>query len=198
MLTQREIYRQILHIIIGLAVTLLYYYDIISPLAVLLGVIIGILSSLMSKRTKLPGFNFFLKHFERPEQAEKFPGKGLIFFFIGMLLVIQLFEKDIATAALMILTFGDSLSHLVGERFGQIKNIFNGHSKKLFEGTIAGTIFGFLGAAFFVSIPEAIVASFCAMVAEVIKIDFNDHTLDDNLVVPLVAGTVIFLMRMYL
>jgi len=36
------------------------------------------------------------------------------------------------------------------------------------------------------------------MMFEVVKIDFNDKTLDDNIVVPLVAGTVIFLLRTYL
>ncbi|MFH1276597.1 MAG: hypothetical protein ABIH82_05805 [Candidatus Woesearchaeota archaeon] len=198
MLTKQEVGRQVLHIAIGLSMTALYYYGIVSPLAVFLGLIVGIMSSILSKRTNLPGFSFFINHFEREDQKTKFPGKGLIFFFVGFLLVIQLFEKDIAIAALMVLTFGDSISHLFGAKFGQIKNIFNGHSKKLLEGTLAGTVAGFLGAMFFVSIPEAFFGSLIAMIAEVIKIDLNDHTLDDNLVVPLVAGTVIFLMRMYL
>jgi dolichol kinase len=35
------------------------------------------------------------------------------------------------------------------------------------------------------------------MIAEVVKIDFNDTTLDDNLTVPLVAGTVILLVNAY-
>ncbi len=198
MLTTKETGRQVMHILLGLSITTLFYYDIISPLAMLLGIICGILLSLISKRVKLPFFHFFLRHFERDEQMKSFPGKGMIFFFIGSLLVMQLFQKDIAVASLMVLTLGDSFSHLVGERFGQIKNIFNGKSKKLLEGTIAGTIFGFIGAAFFVPLPEAFLGSSAAMIAEVIKIDLNDHTLDDNLVVPLIAGTVMLLVKMYL
>jgi dolichol kinase len=127
-----------------------------------------------------------------------FPGKGLIFFFVGVLLSIKLFERDIAFAAIMILTFGDSVSHLVGGSIGQLKNLFNGKSRKLFEGTLAGTIAGFCGAIFFVTPIEAFVASFVAMVAEVVQIDFNKNTLDDNFVVPLIAGAVIILMRLYL
>ncbi|MBS3124359.1 hypothetical protein J4437_07070 [Candidatus Woesearchaeota archaeon] len=198
MLTKQEVGRQILHIIIGLILLGLYYFEIISPLFIFLGIIVGLLCSIISKRVSLPIFSFFLKHFEREEQKKSFPGRGMIFFFIGTLLCIQLFDKDIAMAALMVLTMGDSVSHLFGERFGQTKNIFNGKSKKLLEGTLAGTVAGFLGAVFFVSIPEAFLGSLIAMIAEVIKIDLNDHTLDDNLVVPLVAGTVMLLVRMYL
>lgn len=110
---------------------------------------------------------------------------------------MQLFDKDIALAAIMILALGDSISHIVGERFGHIRNIFNGNSKKLFEGTLAGTAAGTLGALLFVPFPEALVGSFAAMIAEVIEIDLNSKPLDDNLIVPLVAGTVIMIMRKY-
>jgi dolichol kinase len=122
----------------------------------------------------------------------------MIFFFAGVLLVIKLFPKDIALASIMVLTFGDSISHLVGERFGRIKNIFNGRSRKLFEGTIAGTLAGFFAAVFFVPVPEAFLGSAVAMIAEVIQIDLNHYPLDDNLFVPLAAGTVMFLVRIYI
>ena len=198
MLTKREVGRQILHAIVGLIAVALIYFEILSAFAVLLLIIVGICASLISKRIKLPFFNFFLNHFEREDMKKKFPGKGMIFFFIGILLAMQLFDKDIALAAIMILALGDSISHLVGERFGRIRNIFNGHSKKLLEGTIMGTLFGFAGALLFVPIPEAFLGSLGAMIAEVIKVDLNDKTLDDNLVVPLIAGTVMLLVRMYI
>ena len=198
MLTAKELYRQLVHIAIGLATLLLYYYEIFTPLMVFLIIIAGLLASIICKRVRLPLFSFFLDHFEREEQRKTFPGKGMIFFFIGVLLVMKLFEKDIALAAIMILTLGDSISHILGEHFGQIRNIFNGKSKKLLEGTIAGTLAGFLGALFFVPASQAFLGSAAAMIAEVIKIDFNERTLDDNLIVPLVAGTVIFLLQKYL
>lgn len=111
---------------------------------------------------------------------------------------MSLFEKDIALASLMVLTFGDSISHLVGGQFGQIRNIFNGKSKKLLEGTIAGTIAGTLTALLFVPFPEAFIGSFAAMIAEVVQVDLNEREVDDNLIVPIVAGTVMFLIRTYL
>ncbi|MBT4651600.1 hypothetical protein HOC13_03705 [Candidatus Woesearchaeota archaeon] len=198
MLTKQEIGRQILHILVGLVLMNLFYFNILSPLAMLLGIIIGGLSSILSKRIKLPGLNFFLNNFERPEQRKVFPGRGMIFYFVGVLLVMQLFEKDIALAAMAVLTLGDSLSHLFGASVGKIKNFFNGHSRKLLEGTFAGTVAGALGAALFVPFPEALLGAAAAMIAEVVDIDLNGKHLDDNLIVPLVAGTVMLLVRTYL
>ncbi len=197
MLTSKELYRQLVHLIIGVGVVIAYYFDILSPLAVFLMLIVGGLASVLCKRIRLPFFSYFLDHFERDEMKQTFPGRGMIFFFVGVLLVMQLFDKDIALAAIIILALGDSFSHIIGERFGHIKNIFNGKSKKLFEGTLAGTVAGTLGALFFVPFPEALVGSFAAMIAEVIEIDLNGKPLDDNLIVPLVAGTVIMLVRKY-
>ncbi|MBI2661902.1 hypothetical protein HYX11_00390 [Candidatus Woesearchaeota archaeon] len=198
MLTKRELFRQILHLMIGLLTAITYYLDIISSLTVFLMIIVGILSSILVKRIRLPFFSLFLDNFEREDLIEKFPGRGMIFFFIGVLLVMKLFEKDIALASIMILSLGDSISHIIGERFGQIKNIFNGKSKKLFEGTLAGTLVGFLGASLFVPWTHALIASFVAMTAEVIEIDLNHNSVDDNLTVPLVAGTVLYILSKFI
>ena len=198
MLTQKELGRQAIHLAMGIILALLVYLEVLSPLALFLAIVVGFLASIITKRVRLPIFSFFLDHFERDAPKKSFPGKGMIFFFIGSLLVIQLFDKDIALAAIMVLALGDSFSHVWGAQFGQTKNIFNGRSKKLLEGTIIGIIAGFLGALIFVPFSEALLGAAAAMVAEVIKIDFNDYTLDDNLIVPLVAGTVMLLVRMYL
>ncbi|MBT3813807.1 hypothetical protein HOE37_03860 [Candidatus Woesearchaeota archaeon] len=198
MLSKTEIKRQLFHLALGLALAGLYYLDIIGPLTMFLGIICGGLLSFISKRVDIPIFSTFLDHFERKEVRKKFPGKGMIFYFIGTLFVMQLFEKDIALAAIMVLAFGDSVSHMFGAKFGKIKNIISGDSKKLLEGTFAGTVAGALSAALFVPFPEAFLGALAAMIFEVFKIDFNDKTLDDNIVVPLIAGTVMFLIRTYL
>ena len=187
-----------MHLAIGLATVLLVYYEMLQPLTLFLLIVVGVLASIVSKRMRLPFFSFFLDHFEREEVRKTFPGKGMIFFFIGVLLVVKLFSKDIALASIMVLSLGDSLSHLFGERFGKTKNIFNSKSKKLLEGTLAGTVTGFIGAVVFVPVPEALLGSMGAMIAEVVKIDLNERTLDDNLIVPLVAGTIMLLVRTYL
>jgi len=177
---------------------LLVYLDVLSELALFLLIIVGFLASFISKRIELPFFSEMLSFFEREDQRQSFPGKGMLFLFIGSLLALELFDRNIALAAIMILALGDSLSHVFGARFGKIKNIFNGDGRKLWEGTIVGAVAGFLGAWLFVPFSWAFVASFGAMIAEVVKIDLNDTTLDDNLVVPLVAGVIMVLMKTYL
>ncbi len=197
MLSTREIKRQVFHLGFGLVIAVLFYYEILSPLALFLGIICGVILSFLSKRVRVPLISSFLDQMEREEARKTFPGKGVIFYCVGVLLAMQLFEKDIALASIMILAFGDSISHLYGEKFGRIRNAISGDPGKLLEGTFAGAVAGALAAAMFVPFPEAFLGSLAAMLLEVVKIDFNDLTLDDNLIVPLVAGTVMVLIRMY-
>ena len=194
MLTQRELHRKLFHLIMGVVTVALIYYEILSAFAIFLIIIVGILLSFLTKRVRLPIISLFVDHFERDTQKSSFPGRGAIFFFVGALLALKLFDKNIALASIMVLTLGDSISHMVGAQYGKMRNIFNGDSNKLLEGTHAGTIVGFLGALIFVPVPEAFLGCLAAMIAEVMKIDFNDKTIDDNMIIPLVAGTVMLLV----
>lgn len=187
-----------MHILIGLFLVLLVYLEVLSPFAIFLLIVVGFLVSFICKRVRLPFFSWMLEFFERKDVKTSFPGKGMLFLFIGSLLAIGLFDRNIALAAIMILTMGDSVSYLYGARFGRVKNFLNDDGRKLLEGTLAGTVTGFIGAALFVPIPEAFIGSLGAMIAEVIKIDLNDTTLEDNLTVPLVAGTIIFLVQKFI
>ena len=182
-----EIKRQILHIIFGIALALLVYFDIIGYVVLLIAIIICLMISLLSKRYKIPLVHWFFKQCERPEQLKKFPGKGPLFYLIGAFVVVFLFEKDIALAAIMVLALGDSISPIVGS-LGRIPHLFT--KKKKFEGVLAGGISGFIGALFFVSPIEAFLASFIAMIAEGIE-----WKIDDNAVVPFVAACVIWILR---
>ena len=111
---------------------------------------------------------------------------------------LKLFSKEIALAAIMVLAFGDSISHLAGRYLGRTRNLFNGKSRKLLEGTVAGVFAGFLGALVFVPALEAFLGSLVAMVVEALEFEMNGKSIDDNLLVPLVAGTVMYLVASYL
>ncbi len=199
MLTGFEIKRQVFHIVLGLLIVSFVYLDILSPFSLFLMIIIGFIVSFLDKwGYDVPVFSRLLDIFEREEERKRFPGKGMIFLFIGSLLTLQLFDKDIALASIMVLALGDSISHLFGAKYGKLRNIFNWRGSKLFEGTVIGAGAGFAGAVLFVPIPYAFLGSFTAMAVEVVKIELNDNTLDDNLVVPLAAGTAMLLMRIYL
>lgn len=62
------------------------------------------------------------------------------------------------------------------------------------EETIVGAVLGALGAMIFISIPQAIIASGCAMILEAIEVRFNNDILDDNILTPLAAGTSLLLL----
>ncbi len=182
-----EIRRQAVHICLGL---------ILNSLILFIILIIGIIISILSRKFRIPVIYSFLKLFERKHTLKTFPGRGTISFLIGCLLVLQLFEKDIALASIMILTFGDSVSHLFGWHIGRKRHPLN--CLKSIEGNIAGAIAGFLGAMFFISPLPALLASFGAMTAEAVELKMNERIVDDNIIVPLVAGTIIYLISKFL
>lgn len=156
--------------------------------------IFGIIASLLSTRLKLPIVHNLLCLFER-KCNKNFPGKGVLYFFLSSLLSLQLFERNIALASITILTFADPISHFIGSNFGKIKLA---SERKNIEGTIAGIITGTLFASFFVPIWLAFAASFAAMFFELLGIKLAEEEIDDNLLIPLVSGTTMFLITKFL
>lgn len=187
-----EIKRQPFHILLGLLLIALIYYDLLNPMILLIIIIISIILSFLIKKTKPRVIYKLLQFVEREDALEKIPGKGLIAYLIGTLLVILLFDKDIALASIMILALGDSFSRLIGP-FGRIRHPFN--NTKFLEGVIAGIVAASLGAMLFVRPFEAIIASFVAMLLEGIDLRVFRFKVDDNMAIPLIAGVVIWLMR---
>ncbi|MFH1182205.1 MAG: diacylglycerol/polyprenol kinase family protein [Candidatus Woesearchaeota archaeon] len=156
-------------------------------------IIVGAILSYVSARRKIPVIAWFLEKFER---KNSWPGKGALFFAIGTFLALVLFPRDIALASILILTFGDSLAHLFGRFFGKVKHPLNTY--KMIEGTIIGFLAGGIAAAVFVPWQQAMAASAVAMFVEGIDLRFRRNAVDDNIVVPLVAGVVIWLFRSFI
>jgi dolichol kinase len=102
---------------------------------------------------------------------------------------------DIVLASILVLTFADSIGHLFGIQFGKIPHPFV--STKFVEGWIAGFIAGFIGAIIFVAWYEALAASFFAMLVEGIEIKIGAEEVDDNLIIPLVAASAIWVVRLF-
>lgn len=194
--SKREFVRQSMHLAVGLLLVFLIYYDVITPLILLCIILIGALLSFVLTKTEIPLITDILNYVERPEFKKTFPARGPIFMFVGVLLSWELFNKDIALASITILAIGDSISHIAGIRLGRKKNPLN--SKKYIEGAILAALVSGIAASFFVRPYEAFVAAFFAMLAESIELDMNKRAVDDNLIVPLVAGTAITLLRRFL
>lgn len=195
-MNRTELGRKIVHMLIGIVALLLLINNIITPLIIFIILIIGTLCSLLSLKFKIPILSFFLDNFERPEEKTKLPGVGIILAVVGSLLALQLFERNIALASITILTFADPISHLIGKLFGRTKSFLD--KKKNIEGHIAGAIISSLFAMFFVHPVLAFSGALTAMLFEAIIIEIQKVQLNDNLIIPLAAGTAMFLIAKFL
>lgn len=145
-------------------------------------------------------FRFFrhLAKYRRPKEKDHFGGE--VFFMIGAILCLAIFDFRIATAAILMTTFGDMSAALVGKTLGRCKLP---KSKKTWEGTFAGLIMNlFIGFLFIRNTldnglwfldglqvygtpiwPVIIVMALTASITEVLI-----NKLDDNLLIPLFSG----------
>ena len=187
-----EIRRKIFHILGGIVLALLVYFDILNAIIALIIVIFGIFLSALYKKYDLPIVSYFLNRYEREHLKKKYPGKGVIFLFIAILLMIILFEKNIVIAGIMIWAFGDAMSAIVGKHYGNTKHPLN--INKSIEGTLAGIFFGTIAASFFVYWLYALIACTIAMIVEAIDWKIYPDAFDDNLLVPLIGSAVIYLL----
>jgi len=190
-----EVKRKIAHILLGVLIVLMLSFGIINKIHIFFLTILIIILSFLNKKHKIPIVYRLMHTLERDENVGKFPGKGLIFYFIGVFLVLSFFPLDIAIPAILILAFADSVGHLFGIKYGKKKHPYV--STKFVEGWIAGFIAGFIAAFVFVPWPEALAASFFAMLVEGIEIKIGAEEIDDNLLIPLVAASAIWAVRFF-
>lgn len=188
-----ELKRKILHLLFGVLIVILLMFGIIDKPHLFILLIILLSISFLSKKYKIPGIDWFMRHFERDAYIKKFPGKGIIFYLIGVLLVLYFFPLDIAMASILVLAFADSIGHLFGIKYGKRRHPYI--STKFIEGWIAGFIAGFIAASVIVPWPQALAASFFAMLVEGIEIKVGADDIDDNLIIPLVAAIAIWGVR---
>ena len=202
MISNLEYKRQLFHLVFGIILALLIYYNLINAYILLGIVILGIIGSFLIKQKyispmhwSVPVVHWFLKHCERDEDLHSFPGRASIYYLLGCIVTLAFFEKHIALAGIMILALGDSVSHVIGQFYGKYRHPLN--SRKLIEGWIAGIIAGFLGAIIFVNGEEAFFASLIAMTAESIEWGVDKRILDDNFFIPIIAGVTITIIRLF-
>lgn len=182
-----ELRRQIIHIIYGPLIILFYHYGLLT-LPILFGMIIGgSFMSVMVRKNRMHPVRWVLSHFERDHHMENFPGRGVLFFTIGAFLTLLLFPRYIAYAGILILSFGDAASNLVGRYYGKIKTKLN--PDKYIEGTLVGILVSFPIAYYFVpNFAAAISASCIAMFLEMPNVRIFNFEIDDNLLIPLGAS----------
>ncbi len=191
-----EFRRQTMHILLGLLIIFLALFDSNFTVWLLFfALIFGFFLSFLQAKFNFKIFALILDRFEREKYKRRFPFRGTLFFLVGGLLALKLFSFNIALASIAILTFADSVSHLVG-KFGNKKNPLD--QRKNIEGTLIGIVTGTIAASFFVPLVWAFLASLAAMIAETLSFKLQEEDVDDNVIIPLVAGTVIFLLQKFL
>lgn len=187
-----EVRRQIFHLLLGVAIVILYSLEILTINMLFAIFFIGFVISLASRKCKIPVIHWFLKNFEREKEFKENPGKGTLMYIAGVLIALLLFKESIALAAIMILAVGDSVAHMIGKYFGRyrLKNA------KHIEGTVAGIFFASVAASMFVKPTTAFLASTVAMVAEAVELRIGRMIIDDNLAIPVIAGLTIHLLQL--
>ena len=122
------------------------------------------------------------------------PFIGAFWFYFSCGLTFLIFPLTIASAACAVLTVGDALSTLVGKKYGKHKII----GKKTMEGSLAFFTGSFFISLVFISPCLALIGAGAGALIELIpeisplKKFSRKGTLDDNLLIPLLTGLVIY------
>lgn len=194
---KREIGRKVIHL---LSLSFLIIYAFFSSyfnhkialivLAFLLTILIEIEYFRLEIGKHIPILSYLWRMYKREREREALGGE--VFFLIGSIICLAVFETRIAFAAILMTTFGDLASSLVGRKFHNLKIHYL--KNKAFEGIFAelivDLIVGFLvfyypfcnfsGAVLW---PIALVMALTATFVETVV-----SKIDDNLLIPLFSG----------
>ena len=135
--------------------------------------------------------------YKREKEKERLGGE--VFFLIGAILCLAIFDLRIAAAAILMTTFGDLAAALIGKRFGRIWILKNRALEGILAELAVNLIIGFLlvrtlvnGSVWWLSsltpagtpiLPVIITMAVTATFVETIL-----TKLDDNLIIPLFSG----------
>ena len=180
-----EIRRKTIHVLEGSAALFSVYFDFFPVELILSSLLIGLGISFLIKRRETM-LDKLSEKFGREENKNTIPGQGSIFLAIGILLSVIFFDKNVAMAAIVTVTFGDSIGALVGMYFGRLKNPFN--RSKHVEGTLAGFAVAALINTLFLAPLTSILVSAIGLIIESIDFELNGFDVDDNLTVPISVG----------
>lgn len=119
----------------------------------------------------------FLKRCKRKDDE-----KGSIYFFLGIIITIYIFQFNMAivNAAIIILLLGDSASTIIGKKYGKMPLPFN--KQKTVVGTLAFFVIALIGALTQVPLIPALFGAFFGAITEAYS------PIDDNIPIPLVSA----------
>jgi len=140
---------------------------------------------------RIPILNIIWKNLRREKEKDKFWGE--IFFLLGCIIVLSVFDLRIAIAAMLMTTFGDMASALIGKRFGKSwlgflpNRAWEGIFAEFFVNMIVGMIvFSWGNISLIFSWQIWIIVLVMALTATIVETLI--YKLDDNLLIPVFAG----------
>ncbi len=190
-----ELRRQSFHLFCGVVAAFLVWKELFYLRGFTVLLVGGLALSLLCKRYTIPIISTCLDYFDRPNERKILPGQGSLYLVAGILLTVLLFPKGIAAASILILAIGDSLNHLIGRFFGKIKTPLN--PSKNIEGSMVAAIVCTLALLPFIPWWKTLIASIIALTAELLEWEIIGWRINDNLVIPVVAGAVLRVVGAY-
>ncbi len=176
---KHEIGRKAVHLTSVLIVIIYYILDksfTLFFLTVVLIIFIEIEFVRIEWSKKIPFFWRFYR--EREKEAIG----GGVFFLMGAIIAISVFDKEIASAAILMTTFGDMAAAIFGKAFG--RTMLPKLENRSVEGCLAELLVDVIIGYFFLqNITVALVMAITATTVETVV-----TKLDDNLLIPLFAG----------
>ncbi len=180
--------------------TVVYLYQIMPhTLAVEVTAFFSVLTLILEfLRFKYPPINrilvkFFLASVLRRTELRSF--SGMTYLILGVLVIVVIFPKPVATLALLFLAFGDPIASIVGILFGKDKIIGN----KSLQGALAAFFTCVIVTMVYFNAMEilhdrwilvSIIAGFIGAVSELIPIG----RIDDNFTFPVISASLLWVL----
>lgn len=188
-----EFRRQSFHFIFGFLIVFSHWIGALRIREILTLLIIGLIIIVLTTRGHLDFIKKMLEKFER-KRIYDFPGSGPFYFLLSVGISFVIFPVKIAYAAILILSVGDSLNHLIAKNRMPKKFNLPWNRRKSLLGVFLGIFAGFFAAQFFVPWWSAMLASSIAIFLETFEWRIGKIFIDDNLIIPLVAGLVMVVL----
>lgn len=184
-----EFRRQFAHLIIGIIIAIGVFFKFITTEFLTFILALGGLLIIFMRKMTIPVITHILEFFERKKDIKTFPGRGAFFLVLGSWLTTIFFSNIIAAAAILIMAVGDAIATIAGHHIGKIQIPYN--KEKTLEGAVTAFFTAMLAAAFIVPLHHALIASAIAMFIESLPLKIGSFKIDDNLIIPLIAGIVL-------
>jgi undecaprenyl-diphosphatase len=188
-----EFRRQSFHFIFGFLIVFAHWIGALRIREIGVFLTIGLILIILTAKKKLPILENFLKQFER-KRIYDFPGSGPFYFLLAVGISFVIFPIKIAYAAILILSVGDSLNHIIARNRMPKRFNFPWNRRRSLLGVFLGIFAGFFAAQFFVPWYVALIASTIAIFLETFKWRIGKFFIDDNLIVPLTAGFIMWVL----